>query len=72
MIVSLYITVRGFSFATACVERYKREINKVLQKGKGIRKEVFTSTATENITEWHQFSYRQSSKINVSCLFSYV
>ena len=43
MIVELYVTIRGFSFATSCVELYKRSNKKVLQKGKGLRKELFTS-----------------------------
>lgn len=50
MFINLYITVRGFSFATSCVERYKMENQKLLQKGKGIRKEIFTSSANENNT----------------------
>jgi hypothetical protein len=43
MIIELYVTIRGFSFATSCVELYKQSIKKTLQKGKGIRKELFTS-----------------------------
>ena len=43
MMVELYVTIRGFSFATSCVEIYKQSTKKTLQKGKGIRKEVFTS-----------------------------
>ena len=43
MMVELYVTITGFSFATSCVELYKQSTKKTLQKGKGIRKEVFTS-----------------------------
>ncbi len=46
MIVNLYVTIRGFSFASSCIERFKKENEKLLQKGKGIRKEVFTSNAS--------------------------
>ena len=42
-IAELYITIRGFSFASSCVELYKKSSKKALQKGKGIRKELFTS-----------------------------
>ena len=44
MIVKLYITSRGHSFASTCVEKYKQEHKKTLQKGGGLRKELFTST----------------------------
>ena len=40
-LIELYITIRGFSFATSCVEFYKISYKKSLQKGKGIRKELF-------------------------------
>ena len=43
MIVELYITLRGFSFAASFIEQYKKATKRVLQKGKGIRKELFTS-----------------------------
>ena len=42
-IVELYVTVRGYAYATSCVETYKRLQKQTLQKGKGIRKELFTS-----------------------------
>ena len=44
MIVELYVTIRGFSFASSIVEMYKKRSKKVLQKGKGLRKELFTSS----------------------------
>jgi hypothetical protein len=43
MIVELYVTIRGFSFASSFVELHKKSSKKSLQKGKGIRKELFTS-----------------------------
>ena len=43
MIVELYVTVRGFAFATSCLEMYKQANKKTSQKSKGIRKELFTS-----------------------------
>ena len=42
-IIELYVTTRGFSFASSCVELYKKSSKRPLQKGKGIRKELFTS-----------------------------
>lgn len=41
MIIELYMTVRGFAFAS-CVEFYKQANNNGTQKSNGIRKEVFT------------------------------
>ena len=37
-IVEHYITVRGFSFASAFMEKYKQSIKKSTQKSKGLRK----------------------------------
>lgn len=48
MIVKHYVTIRGFSFANTCVELFKRDNNKILQKGKGLRKELFTSAVSTN------------------------
>ena len=47
MIVELYVTIQGFSFASSIVEMYKKRSKKVLQKGKGLRKELFTSSVNE-------------------------
>ena len=41
-ISTLFVTVRGFAFASSCVETYKKLSKKTLQKGKGIRKQLFT------------------------------
>ena len=35
--IYLYITVRGFSFASSVLERYKREAKKGTQKAKTLR-----------------------------------
>ena len=45
MIVKLYITVRGLSFASSCVERYKKQSEKCYKKV--TESELFTSTLTE-------------------------
>ena len=39
-IIYLYITIRGFSFASAILERYKREIKKGTQKAKTLRQSI--------------------------------
>ena len=44
IIVQLYITIRGFSFANSYVELFKQRTKKNLQKGKGLRNELFTSS----------------------------
>lgn len=40
MIVKLYITVRGFAFASSCMELYKKWKKETIQKKKGIRSRV--------------------------------
>ena len=42
-VVELYVTIRGFAFASSCLELYKQSKRKALQRSKGIRKELFTS-----------------------------
>ena len=39
-IVELYLTVRGFAFATSCLELYKQAHKKTLQKKKPLRKKL--------------------------------
>lgn len=39
-ITELYLTVRGFAFATSCLELYKQANKKTLQKKKALRKEL--------------------------------
>ena len=40
MIVDLYVTIRGHSFAASCVELYKQAMKKTLQKSRPLRTEV--------------------------------
>ena len=40
MIVELWITVRGFSLASAWIEQYKKVTKKTLQKSKPLRKQI--------------------------------
>ena len=47
IIVQLYITIRGFSFANSYVELFKQRTKKILQKGKGLRNELFTSSTSQ-------------------------
>ena len=43
LIVELWITIRGHSFAKSYMELYKQQTKKVLQRSKGLRKSIFTS-----------------------------
>ena len=43
-IVSHYVTITGFSFASSFVELHKQAQGKLLQKGKGLRKELTSHT----------------------------
>ena len=45
LIVDLWITIRGFSFASAWIEKFKKEQKKFVQKSKGVRKQLCTSTS---------------------------
>ena len=47
MIVELYITIRGFAFASSCMELYKQEKKKTLQKSKATRRKVHDSQVEE-------------------------
>ena len=40
MIIDMWITVRGFSFASAWIEKYKSANKKSVQKSKGVRKQL--------------------------------
>ena len=42
-IVELYVTIRGFAFATSCLELYKQAHKKTLQKKKALRRELCPS-----------------------------
>lgn len=46
-LVELYLTVRGFSFSTGCLELYKQHHKKRTQKSKALRKKLL-STETSN------------------------
>ncbi len=41
-IAELYITVRGFAFASSCLELYKQKFKKKTQKSKSLRKKLAT------------------------------
>lgn len=43
-IATLYLTVRGFAFATSCLEIYKQKHKQHVQKSKALRKKVQTTT----------------------------
>ena len=43
MLCEHYVTIRGYSFTGSCVELYKKSSKRALQKGKGLRKEIFSS-----------------------------
>ena len=43
MIIEMWITIRGFSFAKCYMELYKQREKKITQRSKGLRKELFTS-----------------------------
>ena len=38
MMVELYVTIRGFAFASSCIELYKVAHKKKLQKSKALRR----------------------------------
>ena len=42
-IVKLYMTVRGFAFASSCLELYKQAHKKTLQKRRALRSEICRS-----------------------------
>ena len=39
-LIELYVTVRGFAFATSCLELYKQAYQTTLQKKKALRREI--------------------------------
>ena len=45
--VDLWITIRGFSFASAWIEKFKAEHKKSVQKSKGVRKQLCTSNPSK-------------------------
>ena len=42
MIVELFVTIRGFSYASAWIEHYKQWKKKSTQRSKSLRKELYT------------------------------
>ena len=42
-LIELYITVRGFGFASSCLEMYKQHHHKKTQKSKSLRKTLLTN-----------------------------
>ncbi len=46
-ICELYVTVRGFSFATSCLELFKQQTKTQVQKSKGLRRKL-QSTSSED------------------------
>ena len=44
MIAELYITIRGFSFASGWIEHYKQEQKKSTQRSKSLRRKLYTDT----------------------------
>ena len=49
MVVNLWVTVRGFSYASAWVEKYKAKHKKSVQKSKGVRKQLLPAPTP---TKW--------------------
>ena len=47
-ISELYLTVRGLSFASSCLELYKQRYKSQLQKSKGLRRKLQTTQPTTN------------------------
>lgn len=47
MLVRLYITIRGYSFASSCLELYKQATQKKLQKSKALRREIQQASSKE-------------------------
>lgn len=45
MVIQHWVTIRGFSYASAFVEKYKQKNKKTVQKSKGLRKNLINSNA---------------------------
>ena len=50
LVVDLFFTIRGFSYASAWVEKYKTASAKTLQKSKGLRKSLITTKLSNTST----------------------
>ena len=44
MVIELWVTIRGFAFASSWIELYKQASNKTIQRSKALRREVHSST----------------------------
>ena len=44
MIIELFLTIRGFSYASAWMEHYKQALKKSTQRSKSLRKELYTDS----------------------------
>ena len=42
-VVKMWVTIRGFSYASAWVEKFKSTSAKLLQKSKGLRKKLISN-----------------------------
>ena len=42
LVVDMWVTIRGFSYSSAWIEKYKQEHKKTTEKSKGIRKVLQT------------------------------
>lgn len=51
MLIEHWITIRGFSHASAFVERYKLRNNTTVQKSKGLRKKLNSNAAEKEKSE---------------------
>ncbi len=49
MMIQHYITFRGFSFASAFIEKYKQSTKKSTQKSKGLRKTLNSSKTCDDL-----------------------
>ena len=48
MIVEHWVTVRGFSYAGAFIEKYKQRNKQTLEKSKGLRKKLISNNKKED------------------------
>ena len=51
MIADQWITVRGFSFTSAWMEKFKQASKKSIQKSKGVHKHLVPTSSTSDSTE---------------------
>ena len=53
IVIELWITIRGFSYVSAWMEKYKASQKKTVQKSKGVRKQLISkpSASAQNSNE---------------------